>query len=164
VVDSMETLLAVDVGLKTGLAMYGRDGRLIWYRSRKLASPRRLRRVAYEVIHENPGIAQMVIEGGGPLADIWLKEAERREIPVLEVCAEAWRKSLLYPRQQRSGPTAKKNAKALARRVIEWSKAPKPHSLRHDAAEAILIGFWAVQELGWQEKIGTVTIFEKRKW
>ena len=33
--------------------------------------------------------------------------------------------------------------------MIEWSGAPRPTSLRHDAAEAILIGLWAALEAGW---------------
>ena len=36
-----------------------------------------------------------------------------------------------------------------ARAVIEWSGAKRPTSLRHDAAEAILIGLWGALELGW---------------
>jgi hypothetical protein len=33
--------------------------------------------------------------------------------------------------------------------VIEWSGITRPTSLRHDAAEAILIGLWGVLEAGW---------------
>ncbi|MFL5542498.1 MAG: hypothetical protein ACJ8J0_26165 [Longimicrobiaceae bacterium] len=36
---------------------------------------------------------------------------------------------------------------------IEWSGAPRATSLRHDAAEAILIGFWAVLDIGWLPEI-----------
>ncbi|MBC8076709.1 MAG: hypothetical protein H7Y32_11595, partial [Chloroflexales bacterium] len=36
-----------------------------------------------------------------------------------------------------------------ARRVIAWAGAPRPTSLRHDAAEAILIGLWGALEVGW---------------
>jgi hypothetical protein len=49
----------------------------------------------------------------------------------------------------RSGTQAKDVADRLARRVIEWSAAARPTSLRHDAAEAILAGLWGVKELGW---------------
>ena len=40
-----------------------------------------------------------------------------------------------------------------ARRIIEWSGAPRPTSLRHDAAEAVLIGFWGVLEVGWLDAV-----------
>ena len=42
---------------------------------------------------------------------------------------------------------------AAARRVIEWSGAPRPTSLRHDAPEAVLIGFWGVLEVGWLDAV-----------
>lgn len=149
IMESMDTLLAVDVGLKTGLALFGRDGRLRWYRSRKLGSAIRLRRIVHGLLDENPDIQWLVLEGGGALADIWEREARRRHIDVLPVCAETWRKRLLHPRQRRTGLAAKKNACLLARRFIEWSSAPRPTSLRVDTAESILIGIWAVLELGW---------------
>ena len=149
----MESLLAVDVGLKTGLALFGRDGRLRWYRSRKLDSPAGLKKIARALLEENLEIGWLVLEGGGALADIWKREARLRNIVLLHVCAEVWRKRLLYPREQRTGLAAKRNAGALARRIIEWSCAPRPTSLRSDAAESILIGTWGVLELGWIEDL-----------
>jgi hypothetical protein len=100
-----------------------------------------------------PGLGWLILEGGGPLANIWQHEAQRSRIAVRLVAAEEWRQTLLYPRQQRSGRVAKQVAEDLARRVIAWSQAPRPTSLRHDAAEAILVGLWAVLELGWLESL-----------
>jgi hypothetical protein len=37
--------------------------------------------------------------------------------------------------------------------VIEWSGAARPTSLRHDAAEAILIGLWGLLEAGWMGRL-----------
>jgi hypothetical protein len=54
----------------------------------------------------------------------------------------------LSPRQRRSGVEAKKSADDVARRVIEWSAARRPTSLRHDAAEAILAGLWGALQVG----------------
>lgn len=149
----MESLLAVDLGLKTGLVLYGRDGRLRWYRSRNFGSADRLRRAVHGLLAELPELSWLVLEGGGPLADIWEREALRREISVMRISAEDWRRVLLYPRQQRNGPQAKRYAGRLARRVIEWSAAPRPTSLRHDAAEAILIGLWGVLAVGWLKEL-----------
>jgi hypothetical protein len=95
------------------------------------------------------GASHLVIEGGGALASIWADQAEDRHVEVRHVTAEDWRGVFLYPREQRSGEQAKRVADELARRVIEWSGARRPTSLRHDAAEAILIGLWGVLELGW---------------
>lgn len=142
-------LLAVDLGLRTGLALYGHDGRLMRYHSQNFGAATRLRRGVYGLLNELAGLEVLVIEGGGQLADIWQSEAERRGLRLLQINAETWRRRLLYDREQRSGAQAKQVADDLARRVILWSGAPRPTSLRHDAAEAILIGFWAALELGW---------------
>jgi hypothetical protein len=120
----MHSLLAVDLGLKTGLALFGQDAGI-------------------------PHLAWLVLEGGGPLADVWEREASRHGIPMQQISAEAWRQQFLYLREQRSGIQAKEHAEALARRVITWSQARRPTSLRADAAEAILIGLWGVLAVGW---------------
>ncbi len=149
----MSSLLAIDLGLKTGLALYNESGRLQWYRSRNFGTAARLKRGARSVLNEVPEVTHLIIEGGGDLAHIWLDEADRREIVTLQVSAETWRRQLLYAREQRSGAKAKQQADKLARRIIEWSGASRPTSLRHDAAEAILVGLWAVLDLGWLEAV-----------
>ena len=70
-----------------------------------------------------------------------------------QISAEAWRRQFLYAREQRSGVQAKERATELARRIIIWSGARRPTSLRDDAAEAILIGLWGALEVGWLAQI-----------
>lgn len=108
-----------------------------------------MRRGVYTILGELPDLHYLVMEGGGPYAAIWRKEAERRNLQVLQISAEAWRPALLLDRQQRTGAVAKQHADRLARTVIAWSAAPTPTALRHDAAEAILVGLWAVLQVGW---------------
>jgi hypothetical protein len=145
----MHSLLAVDLGIKTGLALFEQDGRLRWYRSHNFGAVARLRRGVHGLLTGIPHLAWLVLEGGGPLADIWEREAGRCGISVRQIYAEAWRQQFLYRREQRSGVQAKEHAEALARRVIAWSQARRPTALRDDAAEAILIGLWGVLEVGW---------------
>lgn len=142
-------LLAIDNGLRCGLALYGLDGRLRWYRSHNFGSPARLRQGAPSILREIGELRWLALEGGGNLADIWLRAAERQRLEALAIVAETWRERLLYAREQRSGAQAKQHADSLARKVIAWSGLPRPTSLRHDAAEAVLVGLWAVLELGW---------------
>ncbi len=149
----MGSLLAVDLGLKTGLALYGDDGRLCWYRSKNYGSAVRLRRGVHGVLNSVPDLLFLVLEGGGTLATIWEREAERRKIPVRQINAEKWRRKLLYPREQITGLQAKHYANDLARKIIIWSGISRPASLRHDTAEAILIGLWAVLDIGWLKNI-----------
>jgi hypothetical protein len=145
----LPSLLAVDVGVRTGLAVYRDDGRLIWYRSRNFGAAARLRRAIPALLHEAFDPTYVVLEGGGPLAEHWATAAEKHGAHVRRVSAEEWRGLFLLPRDQRSGEQAKRVADTIARRVVEWSDAPRPTSLRHDAAEAILIGLWGVIRVGW---------------
>ncbi len=149
VIGDARTLLAVDLGLRTGFALYAADGRLRRYASRHYGTPARLRRAAGRVLGQYTDLAWLVIEGGGTLARIWEQAAGRAGVRVLTLYAEDWRSDLLYSRSRRTGRQAKRHADRLARRVIAWSGAPAPTSLRHDAAEAILVGLWGVLRLGW---------------
>jgi hypothetical protein len=149
----MRYLLAVDLGLRTGLALYGEDGKLVWYRSHNFGTTDRLRRGAHGLLEGIPELAAIIVEGGGSLATVWEREAVRRNILLCKVSAEVWRKVFLLSREQRTGAEAKKNADALARKVIEWSAAPRPRTLRHDTAEAILVGLWGIVHLGWVSRL-----------
>ncbi len=139
-------LLAVDCGLKTGLALYTLNGQLLWYRSHNFGTKHRLKKAVWQILEEIDGISQLVIEGGGELVEVWLREGKKRRLELTLVQAEQWRKDLLLPRQQRSGKQAKQVAEGLAREIIDRSGTVKPTSLRHDAAEAILVGWWALQK------------------
>lgn len=144
-------LLAVDVGLHTGLAFFDGSGILLWYRSHHLATPAKLKKMIAQQLRQPPTPTHIYLEGGGPLAEIWLREAGKRDLPVARIAAETWRRRLLRPRRQTNGKLAKKEAGVLARRVITACGGKQPTALRHDTAEAILIGYYALQELGWIE-------------
>ena len=149
----MTALLAVDVGVRTGLACWGDDGRLRWYRSHNLGNAARLRRAIPGLLDGIPDVAALVLEGGGPLADAWTREGDRRGLDVRQVSAETWRSVFLLPREQRDGATAKHVADRLARRAIQWGGARGPTSLTHDAAEAVLVGLWGLLALGWVREV-----------
>jgi hypothetical protein len=140
-------LLAVDLGLRCGWAAFGAWGRLIAYGSRHYGSRMMLRKAIPRILEEFPLLALLVVEGGGDLFVPWQKEAARRGVAVKEVMGEEWRKAILLPYQRRSGKDSKAAADGIAREVIDRSGAKKPTSLRHDAAEAILVGAWASTSL-----------------
>ncbi len=149
----MGSLLAVDLGLKTGLALFNEDGTLVWYRSHNFGSRERLKRGIPGLLETIPDIAAIVIEGGGNLATVWEKEAERRNIVTIRIAAEEWRHVFLYSREQRCGTDSKRHAGELARKVIDWAQASRPTALRHDTAEAIMIGLWGLLHLGWLQTL-----------
>jgi hypothetical protein len=140
-------LLAIDLGLRCGWAAFRAEGRLIAYGSRHFGSRTMLRKAIPRILEEFPKLALLVVEGGGDLFVPWQKEAVRRGIAVKQVMGEEWRKAILLPYQRRGGKEAKAAADGVAREVIERSGANRPTSLRHDAAEAILVGAWAATSL-----------------
>jgi hypothetical protein len=83
---------------------------------RTTSAPPRLRRGVVTILDEVPDLVWLVLEGGGPLADVWEREGARRAVPALRVAAETWRARLLLDREQRSGPQAKQHADDLAPR------------------------------------------------
>ena len=103
-------LLAVDLGLRTGLALYGPDGRLVSYRSKHFASNRELKRGSAAIIDDCPRLGWIWLEGGGDLALIWERHARYRGIRFMQIQAEQWRAGLMLPRQRRTGEQAKKQA------------------------------------------------------
>lgn len=144
----MATLLGIDLGLRTGLALYGETGRLLWYRSRHFGTATQLRGGIFAILKELPDLRWLVLEGGNAYGDLWRHEATRRGVAVLQIDAGVWRGQLLYAREQQSGWAAKQYAGDLARQVIAWSGAARPTALRHDTAEAILIGLWGALAVG----------------
>lgn len=145
----MASLLAVDLGLRAGLAVYGDDGRLRWFRSVHFGNMTRFKRAVPSILESIPDLVLLVVEGDRHLADVWSKAGERVGVDMRAVNPETWRTAMMFPREMRTGALAKEHADALARRIIDWSTVRRPTSLRHDAAEAILIGMWGVMEMGW---------------
>ena len=139
-------LLAVDCGLKTGLALFTLNGKLVWYRSHNFGSRSRLKKAAWRILSQHKQLTHLVVEGGGSLAEIWAQEGAKQGKQVKRINAETWRNALLLPRQQQSGKQAKKVAEELARKVIAEAGGAKPTSLTHDAAEAVLIGWWLLHQ------------------
>jgi len=137
-------LLAIDLGLRCGWATFDGEGRLLAYGSRHFGNRTALRKAIPQLLDEYPQLELLVVEGGGDLFVPWEKEAARRGIAVKQVMGEEWRRRILLPRQQTNGKDAKAAADQVAREVIERSGAKRPTSLRHDAAEAILVGTWAI--------------------
>ncbi len=144
-----EQLLAVDLGLQSGMAMYGANGQLRWYRSQRFANPGQLRRTACRLLSGTEAVSWLISEGDVSLAAVWERVAMRQGVRVQRVSAHAWRDCLLRCPTGTEGPEAQRLTQNLARGVISWSGGSAPASLQQDAAEAILIGLWGAMSLGW---------------
>jgi hypothetical protein len=146
----MSALLAVDAGVRTGLALLDRDGRLLWCRSHNLGTTARLKKAAARVLFELPHLQFLVVEGGGQTAGIWEHAAAKRNLPCRIIQAQDWREHFLLPRQRTSGLKAKAAACALVSTILRREGWSSPTVPGHDAAEAALIGLWAAVQLGWR--------------
>lgn len=143
---SNPSLLAVDAGLRCGLALFDiTTGQLRWFRSHNFGALPRLRRAAASLIKEIPDVTACVIEGGGAIADPWIKSASFHHIEYRQIAAEHWRSGMLLSRQRRSGADAKKAALVSARSTISQAADKRAKDITDDTAEAILIGEWAIR-------------------
>lgn len=140
----------MDLGLHLGFAVFDGSGRLVRYGSRHFPSRGAMKAAVYPMLREVPDLRWLFAEGSRSHAHPWFHEAARRGASTRLVSAETWRPALLIPRERRSGEVAKAQAERLARALIRDSGLPGATSLRHDAAEAILLGLWAVREVGWR--------------
>lgn len=147
--DPHARLVAVDLGVRTGIAVFGGDGRLVSVGSRNLGRRGRVRQVATALRRELDRVDALVLEGDRSLAPPWRAVFEPRGTEVVLVEAERWRQALLHPRERRDGRTAKAAARELADVAASGLSERPVGRLRHDAAEAVLIGVWGLRELGW---------------
>lgn len=148
----MSSLLGIDLGLKTGFALFDAQDGLLWYRSTNFGSRSRLKAGVFNLLASIPDLERIVLEGGGDLAWTWAREAARRNIVFKQISAHIWRQELLLPRQTTSGVKAKESAMDLALQIIHSSRAPRPKTrLTHDCAEAVLIGYWGILDAGWMK-------------
>lgn len=147
------TTLAVDLGLRTGFAVYGPDdgGRTVLrrYWSAHVGSRSVLKRAAASVVRDVPGLATIVVEGDRAMAELWAQAGQRVGATCRRVAPEEWRTDLFWPRERTPSATAKKVARDKAKQVVDWSRRngdgppAVKGTLRTDAADAILIGLSA---------------------
>ena len=145
----MEFLLSIDLGVKTGFAMFNSQSELLWFRSHNFGNKARLKKAIPWVLNLEDEMDYIVIEGGGPLRKLWDAQLEKRNISVMHIMAEDWRSELLFDREQRKGKKAKEFAVRYAENFLTKTSAKKTNELNVNAAEAILIGIWAMKKLGW---------------
>ena len=143
-------LLAIDLGLRAGIALYSGNGRLMTYRSTNFGSVSRLKRAVPGIVGTSVKI--LVTEGDSRLAHIWEQYATRRGLICERVAPHSWRTQMYNLSEMRQKGHWKETADKYARRIIEWSKLSSPSSLRHDAAEAICLGMCAAINHGWLEQ------------
>lgn len=141
-------LLAVDLGVRTAWALYDTEGHLVRFESRNFGRKTKMRTGVPTVLRTLPEIEVIVAEGDARLGKLWFGCRKTWESEL--VSAEVWREDLLNASQMRSGAKAKMEAIELAGRVIRHDRCGRAEGLNDDTAEAILLGYWAVNQRGWR--------------
>jgi Icc-related predicted phosphoesterase len=152
--DSKETehrcLLAVDLGLRTGTAVFDRNGTVLAVDTWRFHDPESLDLGLKDILTAH-NITHVVIEGEDrKLFYIWRRAIEKFEgVQLARVVADDWRRMLLSKKEMRDARKAKSAAGLIAKQVLKDNEDLRDKKLSSDAAEALLVGRYAVRVLGW---------------
>jgi hypothetical protein len=155
-ISSRQVLVAVDLGLRSGFAFYTSAGRLIDFTCERFPSTAALpefindRLVSWEGKYK---VSNVVLEGDALLRKIWTdavtdySKSTSLNIEVTPVSPSEWREALLIKKERQSGKLAKTAAREISRQIMWRSEIVDTYydrPINTDAAEAILIGYYAV--------------------
>jgi hypothetical protein len=145
-------LLAVDLGLRTATVVLSGEGDILDVQDWRFTDHPRLEG-ALDGILKNHTITHVVVEGNDvKLVRIWRKAVEKYspDLPFARVVAEDWREALLLPKERKNKQVAKDAAVLIAKQFLKKKKIEgQKTKLTRDAAEAILVGQYAIRILGW---------------
>jgi len=145
-------LLAVDLGLRTGTAVFDSTGVVLAVDSWYFKSHDALLDGLTDLLSTH-AITHVVIEGEDrKLYNIWRKAVEGFDgVQLARVIADDWRRSMLAKKEMRDARKAKSAAGMIAKQVLKKSEneALIDKKISADAAEALLIGCYALRVLGW---------------
>jgi hypothetical protein len=164
-------LLAVDLGLKSGLALFSSCGKLLRYEQFHFskddiqASSKNLMKEwehdAAGIVANDPDscvsthITHVAIEGADSyLLRAWMDAAN--DICILRVTPDEWRTELLIEKERTSGSNAKAASRLIARQVVEDFGVMPRHEGKFptDVAEAVCLGLYVSNKLGWITRDG----------
>lgn len=149
ITSSSPHLLSIDLGLRFGWSCYDSEYKLIGYGSHHCGQANKLQTIAYKALKSLPTGSHLIVEGNSELYKHWQKNAQKHQINLRQIYAEQWRKDCLSLKEQSDAKSAKEAAIKLAKHLIKRQSGQGAHSLRHDAAEACLMGWWGLVQLGW---------------
>jgi len=145
-------LLAVDLGLRTGAALFDQDGKIIRVDSCRFNDHDALKQGLDDLIIKS-GVTDVVIEGEDrKLFNIWKKAIEQLpgNVNLARVIADDWRQDFLLKREQMNAYKAKEAASLIAKQFLVGTEYESA-KLSVDAHEAILIGHYSLRVLGWTD-------------
>jgi len=173
--DVTKLLMAVDLGLRTGFALFNDRGELVHYENIVYENAESLRDGAETFMREwedklsksNPSrITHISIEGAdAALRDIWRELCGGNAHQKLTfVRPEEWRADLLSSKEKTSGGSSKEAARLVARQVVaDCSGKLHEGKFQTDVAEAVLVGYHVCRRLGWIQREPAVRRYSNGK-
>jgi predicted phosphodiesterase len=156
-----ELLMAVDLGLRTGVSLYSNVGKLVRYEQFQFDSPDSLHIAASHLLHQweidasnsthSWAVTRIAIEGGDPpLREAWRLAANGQRV-LLQVKPEEWRADLLVTKEKMDGDSAKAASRLIARQIVADYGVERHDGCKFqtDMAESILLGLHVSRRLGW---------------
>ena len=143
-------LLAVDLGLRTGAALFDHNGKILRVSSCHFVNPDALKQGLVDLIMKS-GVTHVVIEGEDrKLYNIWKKAIEQLpgDVNIARVIADDWRKDFLLKKERMNAFKAKEAASLIAKQFLVGTEY-ETAKLSVDAHEAVLIGHHSLRVLGW---------------
>jgi Calcineurin-like phosphoesterase len=176
--ETTSLLLAVDMGLKSGLSLFNSKGKLLRYEQFQFDRdqlPETAKRLVAEweaavnvnnsndndnasgTHQNNSRLTHIAVEGvNGYMLQAWAEAAPSTPtMPccvLLKVSPEEWRAELLNKKErQNGGQDAKAAARLIARQVVDDYGVMGTHQgkFKTDVAEAVCLGLYASRRLGW---------------
>lgn len=145
-----QALLAVDLGLRTGVSLFDSTGQVTRCEHFHFDSTDDLVCGAKRILSEWGSVSHIAIEGmDPPLAEAWIRAAGgcENQPQVLSVKPEQWRLDLLTSDERKSGESSKATSVVLAQSILP--DPLKEISLSDDLAESLLLGLHVSRRLGW---------------
>jgi hypothetical protein len=171
--DSNELLLAVDLGLKSGVALFNKQGQLLRYEQHLFNKDKLNEEIKTivegwesdvqksDIIPSNGeqlwSVTKIAVEGGDvAIFNAW--DSAAKDVSISRVSPEEWRFHLLSEKERTSGATSKAAARLIARQVVSDFGIMGNHKgkFKTDVAEAVVLGFYVCKKLGWISRDPTV--------
>ena len=172
--DNREMLMAVDLGLRSGISLFNNHGELVRYEQFHFSDELDLEDSAGRLLeqwehdvnkdtsNENEAlkpwrVTHIAIEGADPgMRNAWSRVAQTREqeLSLLCISPEEWRAHLLTKKEKASGSSAKEAARLIARQVVADFGSMEVHKgkFKTDVAESVVMGVYVARKLGWVKR------------
>lgn len=174
-------LMAIDLGLKSGVALFGRNGKLLRYEQfhfQKDSLDKTVKSLLTtweqeardhghscdgDIDNNPPRVTHLVLEGADSfMLRAWMDatNCDKNTVSILRVSPEEWRAELLQEKERLSASNAKAASRLIARQIVnDFGIMPRHEGkFTTDVAEAVCLGFYVCYKMGWVDRGGGTAV------